>query len=103
MKQYIVIERENSNDSLKFINEETTGLADIWHTVAPYKIRNSTELKPKIFNDRSEAVVYKNRMQAKSNYDWKNSYHGMSSKPVWRVELYTPELFESNFTEYVEN
>ena len=38
MKKYIVIERNRKWDSFDLINEDTTGLDDIWESHIPYKL-----------------------------------------------------------------
>lgn len=99
MKKYIVVERNRKWDSFDFLNEDTTGLNEIWETHCPYKLseEEKNRLRPLIFDKRSEAVKYKDKIQSDHNRNWaENSYvykmYG-DSKPKWKVEEYTGELF----------
>ena len=99
MKKYIVIERNRKWDSFDFINDDTRDLGDIWHTHCPYKLSDDKKdgLKPMLFENRQDAVRYKNTQQSMSNGDWmENSHiHKMygDSKPKWKVEEYSGNLF----------
>lgn len=100
MKKYIVVERNRKWDSFDLINEDTTGLDDVWETHIPYKldVEQRDRIKPLIFDDRSEAVKYKNKHQSDWNRDWReNDYiykrYG-DSKPKWKVEEYMGNLFK---------
>lgn len=99
MKKYIIVERNRRWETFDFINDGTTNLDDIWHTTCPYNLNEieRDKLSPLIFDNRSEAIKYKDRQQSYYNNDWKeNSYiykfHGFS-KPKWKVEEYTGQLF----------
>lgn len=99
-KKYIVIERNRNWDSFDFINESTTNLGDIWHTHCPYKLEDDKKvgLKPLIFDNRNDAVRYKDTQQASANNDWLENGHIHKiygqSKPKWKVEIYSGNLFE---------
>lgn len=99
LKKYIVVERKSRWKTFDFINDDTTGLDDIWHTSCPYKINEDEKdrLRPLIFDNRSEAVKYKDTQQSYSDYDWGNNgyYYKMhgKSKPKWKVEEYNGQLF----------
>ena len=99
MKKYIVVERNRKWDSFDFLNEDTTGLNEIWETHCPYKLSEEEKngLRPLIFDNRGEAVKYKDKIQSDYNRNWmENSYvykmYG-DSKPKWKVEEYTGDLF----------
>lgn len=99
MKKYIVVERNRNWETFDFINESTTNLGDIWHTHCPYKLDDDKkeDLKPRIFNKRSEAVRYKDAQQSSANNDWLENGHIHKiygqSKPKWKVEEYSGDLF----------
>jgi hypothetical protein len=99
MKKYIVVERNRKFNSFDLINEDTTGLDDIWETHIPYKlnVEERSRIKPLIFDNRSDAVKYKDKHQSDWNRDWReNDYiykrYG-DSKPKWKIEEYTGNLF----------
>ena len=100
MKKYIVIERSRNWDSFDFINEDTKNLGDIWHTHCPYKLSDDKKggLRPMLFESRQDAVKYKNTQQSRSNKDWNENrdLHKMlgESKPKWKVEEYSGNLFK---------
>jgi len=99
MKKYVVIERSKKSDSFEFVNTETTGLGDIWYSVCTYRVDESIKgnLKPLIFNSKSEAVKYKDVQQSIYEKDWFDHYpiyKNMGySKPKWKVEEYSGDLF----------
>jgi len=98
-KKYIVVERNRKWDYFDLINEDTTDLGDIWESHIPYKlnIEERPNIKPLIFDKRGEAVKYKNKIQSDYNRDWEGNKWNYKmygdSKPKWRVEEYTGELF----------
>jgi len=99
MKKYIVVERNRKWDSFDLINEDTNGLGEIWESHIPYKlnIEERDRIKPLIFDNRSEAVKYKDKIQSDHNRGWLENSHIYKmygdSKPKWKVEEYTGELF----------
>lgn len=99
MKKYVIVERNRKWNSFDFVNDSTKGLDEIWETHCPYKLSEDEKyrLKPLIFDIRTEAVKYKNKLQSDYNREWsENSYiykmHGYS-KPKWKVEEYFGDLF----------
>jgi len=99
MKKYVVVERNRKFNSFDFINEGTKDLGEIWETHCPYSISESEKmgLKPLIFDNRAEAIKYKNKIQSDHNRAWtENSFiykmYG-DSKPKWKVEEYYGNLF----------
>jgi len=99
MKKYIIVERNRRWNAFDFLNESTKGLDEIWETHCPYKVNEDekSNLKPLIFDNRSEAIKYKDKIQSDYNRDWsENGYiHKMygDSKPKWKVEEYFGSLF----------
>ncbi len=99
MKKYVVVERSRKCDSFEFVNTETTGLGDIWYSLCPYRVDESTKekLKPLVFDSKSEATKYKDVQQSIYEKDWFNNsfyYKNMGySKPKWKVEEYSGDLF----------
>lgn len=91
-KQYIVTERVSKLDSFMMINDDTTSLDDIWHSVVPHGFDNEESLHPKVFDTKKEAVAYKNRIQSDNLKQWEDITYeiyakGFSyEKPVWKVE-----------------
>jgi hypothetical protein len=99
MKKYVIVERYRKRDGFDFINEDTNGITEIWETMVPFNLKEEDKgrLKPKVFDNRSEAVKYKDTRQSQSNADWsENDYiykrYG-DSKPKWKVEEYFGDLF----------
>jgi hypothetical protein len=99
MKKYVVVERNRKFNTFNFINEGTTDLSEIWETHCPYSISENEKmsLKPLIFDNRTEAIKYKNKIQSDHNRGWaENGYiykmYG-DSKSKWRVEEYYGSLF----------
>ena len=99
MKKYVIVERNRKWNSFDFVNDSTKGLDEIWETHCPYKLSEDekSRLKPLIFDSRTEAVKYKNKLQSDHNRGWaENSYiykmYG-DSKPKWKVEEYFGSLF----------
>jgi len=99
MKKYIVVERTRSWDSFNLVNEDTTALNDIWETHVPYKLDEDkkSNIKPLIFDNRPDALKYKNKHQSDSDRDWRENdwiYRRYGdSKPKWKVEVYSGNLF----------
>ena len=99
MKKYIVVERNRKFDSFDLINEDTDGLDTIWESHIPYHLNEDEKprVRPLIFDNRSDAVRYKNKAQ--SDWDrewWENDYiykRFGDLKPKWKVEEYTGNLF----------
>lgn len=99
MKKYVIVERKRKWNSFDFVNESTIGLDEIWETHCPYKISEDEKsiLKPLIFDNRTEAIKYKNKLQSDHNRGWMDSsriykMYG-DSKPKWKVEEYFGDLF----------
>ena len=99
-KKYVVIENNSHSDSFDFINEDTTDLDDIWYSTCPYKIEKSEmeKLKPMLFENRSDAKLFKDMQQRYSNNDWEKNRHIHKtygySKPKWKVVKYSEIMFE---------
>lgn len=99
-KRYIITERNRQRDAFHVLNEDTNGLDDIWETHIPYNLKESRkqELRPRIFDSRSDAVKYKNKRQGDSDRDWRENdwmYKSYGdSKPKWAVEEYSGDLFK---------
>ena len=91
-KQYIVTERVSKRDSFKMINDETTTLDDIWHSVVPHGFNHEESLHPKIFDTKKEAIDYKNKIQSDNLKEWEDITYEIYAKslgykkPVWKVE-----------------
>lgn len=91
-KQYIVTERVSKLDSFMIINDDTTALDDIWHTVVPHGFDDEESLHPKVFDTKKEAVAYKNRIQSDNLKKWDDITYEMYAimsgykKPAWKVE-----------------
>jgi hypothetical protein len=91
-KQYIVTERVSKPDSFMMINDDTTALDDIWHSVVPHGFDHEESLHPKVFDTKKEAVAYKNRIQSDNLKDWEDITYEIYAKtfgylkPVWKVE-----------------
>jgi len=100
MKKYIVIERNRKQDSFDLVNQDTSGLDDIWETHIPYDLNvdERTNIRPLIFDKRFEAVKYKNKIQLDHNRNWEENKWNYKmygdSKPKWKVEEYKGELFK---------
>ena len=100
MKKYIVIERNRKRDSFDLINEDTDGLDNIWESHIPYKLNEDEKpnVRPLIFDNRSEAVKYKNKAQSDRDRDWRENDYIYKSfgdlKPKWKIEEYTGNLFK---------
>lgn len=103
MKKYIVIDREESRDAVLFICEDTESINNIFWTTAPIKINNAKDLEPMVFEDRSEAVRFKNRLQAQVNVDWADNGHIHrvygKRKAAFKVEPYIESEFLGQFEE----
>ena len=54
-KMYIIKNLYHSRDSIQFINEDTTGLEDIWTTMWPKKKEKDEDYQPKVFDDLKDA------------------------------------------------
>ena len=100
MRKYVVVERSRFINSFQFINDETNSLDEIWETISPYKIESEDKkrLSPLIFDNKTDAIKYKNRLQSFYDNDWRNNrkyYRNMvgSVKPKWKVEEYFGDLF----------
>lgn len=99
MKKYIIVERNRNWDAFDFVNEDTTGLNDIWETHCPYNLseEEKTNLQPLTFDNRSEAIKYKDKLQSDHNRIWMEKSHIYKiygySKPKWKVEEYYGSLF----------
>tara|TARA_B100000963_G_scaffold361470_1_gene397062 strand:- start:3115 stop:3417 length:303 start_codon:yes stop_codon:yes gene_type:complete len=100
MSKYIVTERCRKNKSFAFVNEDTKNLENIWITECPYNlpIEKQSELRPLIFQNRQDALKYKQRQQVLANDDWYELQYTYKmygdSKPKWVVESYKGNLFE---------
>lgn len=97
MKKYVIVERNRKWNSFDFVNESTIGLDEIWETHCPYKISEDekSRLKPLIFDNRTEAIKYKNKLQSDHNRGRMGNRFLMwgDSKPKWKVEEYFGDLF----------
>ena len=100
-KKYVVIENNSYSDSFDFINEDTTDLDNIWHTTCSYEIEKSEmeKLKPMLFENRSDAKLFKDTQQRYSNNHWLENGHILkmygSSKPKWKVVEYSEIMFSN--------
>jgi hypothetical protein len=89
MKKYIVQDLYHSSDTIKFINQDTTGLEDIWTTMWPKsREKKGEDYRPMAFT-KKEASRYLTEIKRQSREDWaKNShiykFYGFR-KPKWDI------------------
>jgi len=90
MIKYIIQNLVHSSDTIKFINQDTTSLEDIWTTMWPKKKENTGEYyRPMLFHTKKEAKRYLTQIKRQSREDWaKNShiyrFYGFR-KPEWDI------------------
>lgn len=94
-KKFIIQNLFHSSDSIQFINEDTTGLEDIWTTMWPKKREKTPEeYRPLVFEDKKTAQRYLTEIKRQARADWsENSHiHRMYGfrKPEWDIYEYTP-------------
>lgn len=91
-KKYIVTERVSKRDSFSMINDDSTSPNDIWHSVVPVGFDDEESLHPKLFDNKKEAIAYKNKIQQDNLKDWEDVTYQIYAKrfgykkPVWKVE-----------------
>lgn len=103
-KKYVVVDRNEDFDCINFINSNSD-FVEGGHTHAPYRLRESSynAISPKIFENRSEAVKWKNRFQSFANAEWAETghmakYYGRR-KRKYKVESFTSlDDFKLDFT-----
>lgn len=98
-KKYVIKDMYHSNNMVQFINEDTTGLEDIWITSWPRnKEKTPEEYRPMVFDDKAEASRYLKEIKRQARADWsENSHiHKMYGfrKPEWDIYEYKPFLNE---------
>ena len=98
MKNYIVIERNEYYKSCLVLNEDTKSFDDVWWSMVPYNItkKNLKDIKPKVFDTKSNAMKYKKVLQTQSNEDWRENGHihrmWGKQKQKWCVENYEGKI-----------
>jgi hypothetical protein len=94
MSKYIVVERNEDYKSCLVLNEDTTSLSDVWWHCVPYSIdkKELDKVKPKVFDTKSGAMIYKKVLQSQANEDWRENSHihrmWGKQKQKWVVEKY---------------
>jgi hypothetical protein len=94
-KKYIVKNLHHSRNSIQFINEDTTGLEDIWTTMWPKEKEKDEDYQPKVFDDLKDAKRYLTEIKRQARSDWSENSHihrmyGFS-KPEWDIYDYVPQ------------
>ena len=93
-KKYIIKDLFHSNDTIQIVNEDTTGLEDIWTTMWPKRREIDEDYRPKVFDELKEAKRYLTEVKRRARADWsENSHiHKMYGfrKPEWDIYEYKP-------------
>lgn len=94
-QKYIIQDLYHTNNSIQFINEDTTGLEDIWTTMWPKKKeKDPADYRPFIFDDKKTAQRFLAEVKRRARVDWsENSHiHKMYGfrKPEWDIYEYKP-------------
>jgi hypothetical protein len=89
-KKYIIQNLWHSDQTIEFINKDTTGLEDIWRTTWPKsKDKNTEEFRPMIFENKKTAQTYLREIKRYSKNDWDNNSHIHLTfgfrKPKWEI------------------
>lgn len=90
--KYIIQDLYHLRDSIQFLNEETTGLENLWYTMWPKKKEKDEDYKPLIFEDIKVAKRYLIEVKRRAKIDWAENAHIHKmygfKKPEWDIYEY---------------
>lgn len=94
-KKYVIKDLFHVRNTIQFINDDTTGLEDIWITNWPKEREKDPEdYRPMVFDDLKTAKRYLTEVKRRAKTDWsENSHiHRMYGfrKPEWDIYDYVP-------------
>lgn len=97
MKTYVIADFQAELDAYQILNDSTKLIADTWFSTIPYKCIDELP-KPKIFINRSDAVLFKDKAQTSANLDWnKNGHiHKMYGHNKPKYTIYEYNVYQKN-------